>query len=144
MAGTVKLYPAEMAKLLRGTAGPWYREMERATGVVLNEARRTCPVGEPDPVPRRSPRVPGTMRDGITKRIDSTAQGLVGVVTAPPPALWVHEGTQPHVITARNAPRLVFWSGKAGKVVYAKSVNHPGNKADPWLRKSLDALRGRY
>lgn len=56
---------------------------------------------------------------------------------------YVHEGTGPHVIKAKNAPSLVFQSGynaktKPGQIksttggpygdtVFTKSVNHPGN-----------------
>lgn len=61
--------------------------------------------------------------------------------------IFVDQGTKPHVIEAKNAPRLVFQTsyaprtlarpartvsggGKAsGPVVFAKKVNHPGSEA---------------
>lgn len=72
--------------------------------------------------------------------------------TGPNKAIWfyVDRGTSPHVITARNAPYLVFvWGGPGsyspktnppdkyggpgvvvgGSIRKTKSVNHPGNEA---------------
>lgn len=54
-----------------------------------------------------------------------------------------HDGTRPHVIVPRNAPMLVFYSQKMGKVVYAKRVNHPGTKPNRFLTDNLHlALEG--
>ena len=48
-----------------------------------------------------------------------------------PQALWVHWGTRPHVIRPKNKKAL-RWPG-GGKFFFAKKVNHPGYKGDPWL-----------
>lgn len=49
-------------------------------------------------------------------------------------ALYVHEGTRPHVIRPRNAAALHFhWKGRE---VFAKSVQHPGTRARPFLRNA--------
>lgn len=48
-----------------------------------------------------------------------------------PQALWVHWGTKPHVIRPKNKKALRWAAG--GKFAFAGKVNHPGNKADPWL-----------
>lgn len=46
----------------------------------------------------------------------------------------VHEGSRPHVIRARHAQYLhFFWHGRE---VFTKSVNHPGTRARPFLRRS--------
>lgn len=46
----------------------------------------------------------------------------------------VHEGSRPHVIRARNAEYLRFeWHGR---IVFRKSVNHPGTRARPFLRNA--------
>jgi hypothetical protein len=56
--------------------------------------------------------------------------------------LFVDQGAKPHVIKAKNAPYLVFYWPKVGRVVHFKSVNHPGNKAYRFLEKGLErALR---
>lgn len=59
-------------------------------------------------------------------------------------AIFVHEGTRPHGIKARNAPLLKFFWNKVGHVVEFKSVNHPGSKANPFLRNALDAVVSRF
>jgi hypothetical protein len=46
-------------------------------------------------------------------------------------ALYVHEGTSPHVIRPRNAKALRFDVG--GRTVFAQLVHHPGTKARPFL-----------
>jgi hypothetical protein len=48
-------------------------------------------------------------------------------------ARYVHDGTAPHVIAARNAKAL-YWSGAAHPV---RSVNHPGYKGNPFLTSAL-------
>ncbi|GAS98799.1 Gp22 [Mycolicibacterium canariasense] len=49
-------------------------------------------------------------------------------------ALYVHEGTRPHVIRPRNAAVLRFEVG--GRTVFARLVRHPGTKARPFLRNA--------
>jgi hypothetical protein len=56
--------------------------------------------------------------------------------------LFVDQGTKPHPIHAKNAPYLVFYWPKVGRVVHFKSVNHPGNKPYRFLEEGLKrALR---
>ena len=45
-------------------------------------------------------------------------------------------GARPHVITGHNKPLRFYWP-KAGKIVFFKSVNHPGNQPNPWWKTSL-------
>lgn len=49
----------------------------------------------------------------------------------------VHDGTRPHVIRPRRAKALT-WMGPQGRV-FARSVNHPGTKARPWLFNALQS-----
>jgi hypothetical protein len=52
------------------------------------------------------------------------------------------QGARPHKIVAKNAPALVFFWPKVGRVVAFKSVNHPGNKPYDWAMRGLErALR---
>lgn len=46
----------------------------------------------------------------------------------------VEYGTKPHVIRATNAKALSFKVG--GKQVFAKKVNHPGTRPNPFMRSS--------
>jgi hypothetical protein len=48
----------------------------------------------------------------------------------------VHEGARPHVIRPKNARALRF-EVEGGRVVFARRVNHPGNRANPFLRNAV-------
>jgi hypothetical protein len=56
-----------------------------------------------------------------------------------PYAAYVELGTRPHVILPRNAQAL-RWYGPDG-AVFAKRVNHPGTKPEPFLRRALYTVR---
>ena len=55
----------------------------------------------------------------------------------------LHEGARPHQIRPRNPGGLLkFYWARAGRVVYFKSVNHPGIGGTPFLTSSMsDACR---
>ena len=50
-------------------------------------------------------------------------------------ALPVHEGSRPHVIVPVRKKVLAFKSG--GKMIFAKRVNHPGNKPNPFVERTV-------
>lgn len=51
-----------------------------------------------------------------------------------------HEGAKPHVIRPKNAASLAF--RVHGRLVFAKRVNHPGNRPNPYLARWLkEAVR---
>lgn len=52
-------------------------------------------------------------------------------------AKYVHDGTGPHEIRARNAKALRFYWPRAGRVVYFARVQHPGYKGNPFLRNAI-------
>lgn len=70
---------------------------------------------------------------------------------------FIHNGTRPHPILPKNASlatqkanagkfklekgsRLVLrWATPGGKFAFARHVNHPGTKADPFLYAALEA-----
>lgn len=72
----------------------------------------------PDPVRRSGP-----------WRIDT------GVSADAPYAAPVHEGARPHVIRPRHARVLRF--EVEGRVVFARRVNHPGQRAQPFLSNAV-------
>lgn len=72
----------------------------------------------PDPVRRSGP-----------WRIDT------GVSADAPYAAPVHEGARPHVIRPRHARVLRF--EVEGRVVFARRVNHPGQRAQPFLTNAV-------
>jgi HK97 gp10 family phage protein len=62
---------------------------------------------------------------------------LAGEVFAGAPhALPVEEGARPHVIKARFR-RALAWPIEGG-FAFAKAVNHPGNRPQPFLRPALE------
>lgn len=145
--------PSNLAALLRGPEGPVARDMIRLAQAVKTEAKRRVGVARPDPVPnrRRPQRRPGTLRDSIVTRATSERGEFVMVVgSGDKIALMHHEGTPAHDIyprTGRNrAGRLVFYSRKAGRIVYmphGKPVHHPGTHPNRYLTDTLsDVIRG--
>ena len=54
---------------------------------------------------------------------------------------FVRKGTAKHVIEARPGKALRFVIG--GQVVFAKRVNHPGTKANPYHVRALSSARSR-
>ena len=55
-------------------------------------------------------------------------------------AFFIDAGTVAHQIKARKAPRLIFSVG--GNTIFAKKVNHPATKAQPFRERSAkEALR---
>lgn len=140
--------PAAIDQLLRSESGDVVRYLMTVGQQVKQRARDKVGVSEPDPVPRREPHRPGTLRDSIVVRLGR--QGgepavMVGTF-APTPgseyALFHHEGANPHRITPRSAPRLVFYWPKVGAVVFARSVNHPGNAPNRYLTDALREVMG--
>jgi hypothetical protein len=64
----------------------------------------------------------------------------VSVGTDAPVAAYVTYGTRPHTITARNA-RALHWTSAGGEF-FARSVQHPGTKANPFMEEALVASEG--
>lgn len=58
-----------------------------------------------------------------------------------PYSAFVHEGTRPHVIAAKDGGLLAFEG--AGGTVFAKKVNHPGTQPNPFLANAAFRHRGR-
>lgn len=133
----------KLAELLRGPNGPVIRSIFEAAETVKQGARRRVGVYKPDPADPfagNRTRKPGTLRDSIVKRVVQSPGDLgasVEVGSADPIALIHHEGTQPHTITARTAPNLVFFSSALGRVIRKRTVNHPGTQPNRYLTDSL-------
>lgn len=84
----------------------------------------------------RAPVKTGALRDGITIFDDLFDDGIVevGNTAAVSYAVYVHEGTKPHKISARKAPALRTPYGPR------KSVQHPGSKPNPYLKEAVEEL----
>jgi hypothetical protein len=81
---------------------------------------------------------------GIHRRTGATSQGLrfrqrpgeVEWYDGVPQALFLEEGTKPHVIKPRTA-KVLFWPASRGGPVFATRVNHPGTPAYRWLEDGI-------
>lgn len=78
----------------------------------------------------------GRLRASI--RVEQNASN-VRVVADTSYAAAVHEGAKPHVITPKRA-RMLRFPTKAGEVVFAPQVNHPGNAPNPFLLRALQQV----
>lgn len=112
-------------RMLRLPGGMVYRNMERRVRRVEAEAVR---------------RAPGSMKQGIRVSIERGPGGeFRGRVTSTHPAtIFVVNYTRPHMIFPRR-PGGVLRFTVGGRVVYARFVNHPGTKAQPFLQEAIRA-----
>lgn len=130
---------AAVAELLRSPDGPMGRHMIRKATVFQAAARAQI-------APHRKS---GCLEDTIVKRlVEIDGHLAVRVISDTSPcsptrtsySLFVHEGTQPHPIFAKNGGLLrFFWAnGPQGAGVYFfRSVNHPGTKPIRFLTDNL-------
>lgn len=98
---------------------------------------------------RAAPLKTGATQDSvdiIDFRSSATALTCTAVATTPQ-AKFTNDGTRPHKIRPRNAKVLRF--KYRGRIVYAREVNHPGNKGTRWFtntgpRRWHQALQSAY
>lgn len=78
----------------------------------------------------------GALRNSINYRVVHSGGGLVAFVGSDNRVAFMHhEGTRPHIIAARRAQTLRFYS--RGRIVYAKVVRHPGTRPNKYLTDNL-------
>lgn len=106
----------------------WERDVGPA---LLAEIKRRAPVSATENG--------GRLRDSIQMSRRSSLGGVEARFTSSAPyARFVEEGTGPHRIEPRQALAL-HWSSK-GQDMFARSVNHPGTKANPFVQAAITAL----
>jgi Bacteriophage HK97-gp10, putative tail-component len=118
----IRLDRAELNRTLTNASRTELREASRQ---VVNRARVLAPV--------RTGRLRSSIR-AEPPRIFSL-RGSVTVGSDLEYAAHVNDGTRAHKITAKNAKALRFHIG--GKLVFVKSVNHPGTKGTKFLDRAL-------
>lgn len=84
---------------------------------VQNELKLSCPVDT------------GRLKNSIKARLNSKGEIIIYMVDY---ALDVEFGTKPHKIRPKTKKAL-HWKD-SGKDVFATEVNHPGTKAQPFIR----------
>lgn len=118
----VTINASRFQRLLRAVGGPGERMVRRKAERVRDLAKVYSAHN-------------GSIPEGII--VGPYENGSMQVISTNPNTLFVHNGTRRHFIRPRNpAGFLRFQVG--GRTVYAKVVNHPGNRANPFL---TDALR---
>jgi hypothetical protein len=81
-------------------------------------------------------RVTGLLRDSIFERVSESGTAVSAVTgTGLSYAKGLEDGNPPHVIVPVRAKMLSFVVG--GTRVFARKVNHPGNRAFHYLRDTL-------
>ncbi|MDN5919190.1 MAG: hypothetical protein L0I76_29540 [Pseudonocardia sp.] len=109
------------------------RELMRRADRASDYQRRNCG--------RRTGRLAATARTQLaTSRGNIAAQAIIGRDGVTPYLGYVMYGTGPHVIRPSRAKALRFVSG--GSVRFATRVNHPGNRANPFVLESVAAAAG--
>lgn len=121
----VRLDNADLRRVMRGASR---RELTEAGRRVVNRAKILAPVdtGRLRSSIRMQPPRLFSLRPSVTVGSD--------VFYAP----FVNDGTRPHQIRPRRAQVLRFTVG--GQVVFARVVNHPGTKPNPFLDRALQEI----
>jgi hypothetical protein len=124
MAGVTARITIDEAALERESGAHLRRKHRSLTRRIANQARSTVPV--------RTGNLGRTI--GEMPQVYTPFHVSGGVEATADYAAAVHEGSRPHVIRARRADVLHFWSH--GREVFRKSVFHPGTRARPFLRNA--------
>lgn len=128
----VKLYPGEPYLFANEPHGPVIIELDRRMRRAEIEAERRVRV--------RSGRLLATIHRETVRVRKWPAVDVVAGRARMNYLMFEHDGTVPHIIRARRKKSLRFMS--AGKVVFRKSVRHPGTKGTFFLTRSLTSASG--
>lgn len=109
------------------------RTMQRASRTELREASRQVVNRAKVLVAVRTGRLRGSIRAEPPRFF--SLRGSVTVGSDLEYASAVNDGARPHQIRPKNGQVLRFTVG--GRVVYARVVNHPGNKGSHFLDRAL-------
>lgn len=121
MPASVRIDQSRLQRLVSAVGGPGQRLLQRKAERVADLAR-TYAAGH------------GSIPEGI--QVGPVTGKSVKVLSTNIHTILVHNGSRRHPIRPRRAGGwLRFEVG--GRVVYARAVNHPGYKGDPFLTRAL-------
>lgn len=124
----------EAQRLLQSVDGPVGQDLRRRAGNGRDRAQQLCPVS-PD---GSGGNPPGHLRDSIAARTGRDGQGVYGEYgTDVGYALPVELGSRPHIIRSHGDYPLRDQHG----TVFGRQVQHPGTRAQPYLRPAIEAVR---
>jgi hypothetical protein len=135
----VQLDQQAIAALFHGHDSPVGRDLQQRGERGAQSAKRHCPVS---PV-GASDHPSGQLRSAIGWEPGEDGEGLyvdVGVDPSSPAAAYalpVELGARPHVIESHGDYPLRDRKGN----VFGRSVQHPGNPAQPYLQPAIDDMR---
>lgn len=122
---TVTLRATAFQSLIFGVGGAGRRMLENKAERVARQARINSAAN-------------GSIPEGI--RVGPVVDKQITVISTNPHTLLVHNGSRRHFIRPkRRGGRLRFVVG--GRVVYARVVDHPGYKGNPFLSDALKSVR---
>ena len=98
-----------------------------ASGIVYAQMRNQAPVDT------------GMLRENIYRNVQPYRAEIGPDLTVTPYALYVHEGTEPYVITPTTG-RAMRWEDEEG-VHYASIVQHPGLEANPFVERTYNKTK---
>lgn len=115
---TITLRPDGMARLASGSDGQ---------ALLRRRAERVAAIARQIAAPN------GTISQGII--VGPVVNNTVKVISTNPHSVLVHNGSRPHIIRPRTRRYLRFTVG--GRVVFARVVNHPGYRGNPFLTNAM-------
>lgn len=121
MSVTVRLDASRLQRLLTAAGGPGERLLTRKAERVAALAR-SYSAGH------------GSIPEGI--EVGPVVDKSVKVISTNVHSLLVHNGSRPHRIQARRTGGYLRFN-VGGRVVFARVVNHPGYRGDPYLTRAL-------
>lgn len=127
---------------MRGPQGPVVRHLSVVAERVKVRARQLVGVSKGPGFGTQMVRgKEAHLRDTIIVRpVLNDSRGPAFLIGSDHPIAELHaKGTRPHVILPRNARALRF-TVAGGDVVFAKRVNHPGTRANPYLEQALEEV----
>lgn len=128
---SVRLNDRQMDRLLRDPDGDVGRFMSRLGGFVTRAGQELAD--------QRLQRRSGAFRGGFTTHTEREAGGLrTRITNSAEHASYLNNGTRPHVIRPRKPGGVLVFTNKAGQIVFAREVHHPGTRP---YRILDDALR---
>lgn len=111
----------------------WEAKALKAIGYFIEgQAKLRCPVSKN--IDKRTG-VGGNLRSSIGHKVNERKHAVY-LGTNTEYAIFVEKGTGPHIIRPKNA-RVLAWNDKSG-AHFARRVNHPGTKAQPFLTPAVE------
>lgn len=119
----IKLDEAAVKRMATRRSGPVMDDMERRRRNVTRKARQLCPPG-----------MKKYVKGGV---IDRGGKKVLTVENTHPAAIFVIKGTKRHFIRKGKAKGKILRFKMRGKIVYARWVDHPGTKPNPFMARAL-------